>query len=266
MQKLKVIKIGGHVIDNESFLDRFLTDLSQINYPFILVHGGGKLATQLANKLNIPQQMVDGRRITDAETLKIATMVYAGFINKKIVSILQKNNRNVIGLSGADGNVIKAKKRLPNPIDFGYVGDLNIENINTDFIQKLIELDVYPVICAIMHDGNGQLLNTNADTVANYVAISLSKIFEVELMYCFEEKGVLKDPKNNQSIIYQLDKKLYSIYKDQNIITGGMIPKLDNCFYAIDHGVSEVSIIQASNLSPFIKNQSNDGTRIKHTL
>jgi acetylglutamate kinase len=263
MQKINVIKIGGNIIDLEDSLESFLIDLSKLQSPFILIHGGGKLANQLANQLNIPQKMIDGRRVTDAETLKIATMVYAGFINKNIVAQLQKHQCNALGLSGADANIIKSKKRSTNPIDFGFVGDLNKDDIAVSFLQKLINIQITPIICAITHDGNGQLLNTNADTIANYLAIALSKYFEVNLIYCFEKAGVLKNPNNVNSVINYLDKTLYAKYKAEGIINNGMVTKLDNCFYAIDNGVKKVNIIHASNILSIINNQSNEGTRIR---
>lgn len=266
MQKLNVIKIGGNVIDDEMALQKFLSDISQINSPFVLIHGGGKLATKLAEKLGISQEIINGRRITNAETLKIATMVYAGYVNKNIVAGLQKLKLNAIGLSGADANIIKSKKRKNNPIDYGYVGDLDIQNIEVDFLKNILSQSITPVICAITHDGQGQLLNTNADTIANFIAIALSKFYDIELVYCMEKVGVLKDPNDDNSLIYELEKISYEHFKSLGIISDGMIPKLDNCFDALNQGVKEVSIIHAKNILPFINQLSNEGTRIRQSL
>lgn len=263
MNKLIVIKIGGNIIDNELKLNQFVQDLAQLNEPFVLVHGGGKLATDLANKLNIPQQLIDGRRITDAETLKIATMTYAGFINKNIVALLQKNNKNSIGLSGADGNLIVSKKRVENPIDFGFVGDVTKESVNISLLKGLLDLQLTPVICAISHDKNGQLLNTNADSIANAIATSLSSEYGVELIYCFEKNGVLMNAEDDNSVIKKLDFKLFQDLKNKEIINMGMLPKLENCFQALNNGVHEIGIINAANIVNYLNNNSNDGTRIK---
>src|SRR4051812_24070737 len=201
MTKLYVIKIGGNVIDHPKNLERFLSDLSKIKESKILVHGGGKLATELAERIGIEQKMVDGRRITDAETLKVATMVYAGLINKQIVASLQGKGINALGLSGADGNVIKGSKRKVTEIDYGFVGDVKAENINAELISTFLSNKVTPVFCAITHNGEGQLLNTNADTIASTLAIALSKRYDVQLNFCFEKKGVLKNIEDENSVI-----------------------------------------------------------------
>ncbi|MFD2892874.1 acetylglutamate kinase [Flavobacterium chuncheonense] len=263
MKKLNIIKVGGNIIDDELKLAQFTKNLSLLEEPFILIHGGGKLATDLAEKLNIPQQLVDGRRITSADTLKIATMTYAGFINKNIVAQLQQYNVNSIGLSGADGNLILSKQRDKHPIDFGYVGDITKESINITLLKNLIDLQLTPIICAITHDKKGQLLNTNADEIANTVACSLSESFDVELIYCFEKNGVLLNPEDDNSVIEQLNEVAFLSLKEKGIINKGMLPKLENCFNALKEGVTQVGIINASNIVNFITKSTSNGTQIK---
>ncbi|WP_417859979.1 acetylglutamate kinase [Winogradskyella sediminis] len=240
METLKVIKIGGNIIDNEEALTAFIKDFSTLAGPKVLVHGGGKLATKLAAKMNIPVTMNEGRRITDADTLDIITMVYAGKINKNIVAQLQANNCNAVGFSGADGNTIVSEKRPVNSIDYGFVGD--VKNVNTNVLEILLNNEITPVFCAITHDKNGQLLNTNADTIASELAIGLSSIFNTELYYCFEKNGVLEDVENEDSVIENIDTESYQHLKDNNIIFEGMLPKLDNCFHAIHKNVQKVCI------------------------
>lgn len=263
METINVIKIGGNIIDDEIKLSEFIASISTLNEPFILIHGGGKLATDLAEKLNVPQQLIHGRRVTNAETLKIATMVYAGYINKTIVALLQKNNVNSFGLSGTDGNLIEAKKRKNDRIDYGFVGDISKESINVSFLNSILNLGLTPVICAITHDKNGQLLNTNADTIANVIATSLAHLFEVKLIYCFEKKGVLLNSEDENSIIESLNFKTFQDLKNKGIINKGMIPKIDNCFQALANGVKEIGIINAQNCVNFITKNNNEGTRIK---
>lgn len=241
--KLYIIKIGGNIIDKEEDLNTFLKKFAAIEGKKILVHGGGKMATKIAEALNIPQKMLDGRRITDAETLKLVTMVYAGLINKTIVSLLQKFECNAIGLSGADGNAIQAKKREKGNIDYGFAGD--IEKINTGLLKDLIEKGLVPVLAPITHNRDGQLLNTNADTIAGETAITLSEYFDVSLIYGFEKAGVLKDAADENSVISKLNPVLYSQYKNEKIITEGLIPKLDNAFSALEKGVKKVIIGKA---------------------
>ena len=247
MQNLNVIKIGGNVIDNEDLLDKFLHDFSKIKSAKILVHGGGKIATELAQKLNIPQTIIDGRRVTDSETLKITTMVYAGLVNKKIVAKLQSNQCNAIGLSGADADIISAEKRNHVSIDYGFVGD--IVAINTKQIENFINLGLTLVFCPITHDSKGTLLNINADTIATQIAVNLSKNFNVNLSFCFEKKGVLRDPEDNESYIPLINDTEYQRLKESKIISDGMIPKLDNAFDAINNGVNKVLIFHANQLS-----------------
>lgn len=262
MKTLNVIKIGGNVIDDESQLNDFIKSLAVLNEPFILVHGGGKLATDLANKLNIPQQLIEGRRVTDAETLKIATMVYAGYINKNIVAKLQNHNINSIGLSGADGNLITATKRIDEKINYGFVGDLSIENVNSNFLKLLLENGLTPVICAITHDNQGQLLNTNADTIASVLGSALATTFQVKLTYCFEKKGVLFNPEDNNSVIKNLNLETFQKLKEEGIINKGMVPKIKNAFDTLANGVEDVGITSVENFTNFIKNKTYEGTRI----
>jgi acetylglutamate kinase len=257
-----IIKIGGNVIDNEMPLQQFLLRFSQLPGNKILVHGGGKLATQLAAQLNVPQQMVNGRRITDAETLKIVTMVYAGDINKRIVAALQKNNCNAIGLSGADGNAIKAKKRTGTDTDYGFVGDVVESGINSNLLSQLLDAGMTPVIAPITHDGAGQLLNTNADTIANETATALAATYDTTLVYCFEKKGVLHNADDDNSVIAQINTHSFEQLKADGIVTAGMIPKIENALKAVDKGVSKVVIGHASDLQALILQQS--GTTITH--
>ena len=238
--KLKIVKIGGNIIDDETKLNSFLTSFAQLEGPKILVHGGGKLATRLAEKMNIPVKMNEGRRITDADTLDIITMVYAGKINKNIVAQLQANGCNSVGFSGADGNTIIAKKRPVKEIDYGFVGDVVKVEVNT--IKLLLINNLTISFCAISHDKNGQLLNTNADTIASELSIALSKDYDVELFYCFEKNGVLENINDDDSVIEQINKLTYQQLKSDKVIYEGMIPKLDNCFYALNKGVQNIHI------------------------
>jgi acetylglutamate kinase len=247
MKTLQIIKIGGNVVDDAVLLDQFLYDFVQIKSPKILIHGGGKIATELAKKLNIAQTMIDGRRVTDAETLKIATMVYAGLVNKNIVAKLQANQCNAIGLSGADANLISGKKRNHPTIDFGFVGD--VEKVNTIQIDNFINQGLTPIISPIIHDSNGNLLNTNADTIATQIALALTKTYQVNLGFCFEKKGVLYNVNDDESYIPSINKNEYLKLKADKIITDGMIPKLDNAFEAINNGVKKVLLFHANQLA-----------------
>ncbi len=237
---LSVVKIGGDVIENTSELNKFLTFFSKIEGPKILVHGGGKLATQLASKLGITSKLINGRRITDADSIDIITMVYGGLTNKNIVAKLQANNCNAIGLSGADGNAIQAHKRPVKEIDYGFVGD--IDGVNTKLIATLLNEGLTPVFCALSHDSKGQILNTNADTIASEIAIGMSKKFETTLYYCFEKKGVLLNIKDENSVVKHINTKKYQELLDQNIIADGMLPKLENCYHALHHNVDKVCL------------------------
>ena len=249
MSQLTILKIGGNIIDVPYLLEKFISDFVKIEGPKILIHGGGKLASELSAKMGIETKMHEGRRITDYETLKLVTMVYAGLINKEIVAGFQKDGCNAIGLSGADANIIPATRRAPQPIDFGYVGDVNPQMINDRFLFSLLSMGITPVICAITHDGNGSLLNTNADTIASSIAIDMSKHYSTKLVYCFEKNGVLLDPDDDDSVISLITYDHFQNLKKEGIISKGMIPKLDNAFKAISNGVSEVEIKHASNLN-----------------
>jgi acetylglutamate kinase len=261
MQALHIIKIGGNVIDNSENLHSFLKDMAALDGFKILVHGGGKVATQLSASLGIESKLVDGRRITDIETLRVVTMVYAGLINKNIVASLQAIGCNAIGLTGADGNLILAKKRTVKTIDYGFVGDLDENSIDPQNISKLMEAGFVPVFSALTHDGAGQLLNTNADTIASALAVALSKLYETTLIYCFEKKGVLRDVDDEDSLIRDIDPAGYEELKKQQVISGGMLPKLDNAFTAIACGVKAVIIGHAQELGKLGQNQS-FGTRL----
>lgn len=259
MEKLTVVKIGGNVIDHPEHLSGFLKQFAALQGAKILVHGGGKLATQLAEQLGIPAQLIDGRRITDAETLRQVTMVYAGLINKNIVAQLQALQNNAIGLSGADANMIQAKKRVHETIDFGFVGDLDSTSVSAEGLRKILAQGLTPVFSAITHDGNGQLLNTNADTIASAIAIALAQHFETTLIYGFEKKGVLLDVNANHSVISFINPESYSELKKQGSIHSGMLPKLDNAFAAINQGVKKVIIGDALELNQ-LENPAGFGT------
>ncbi len=246
MEKLYVIKIGGNIVDNPALLTNFLTAFSTIEGQAILVHGGGKLASSLAAKLGVEQTMLEGRRITDVETLKIVIMVYAGYINKNIIAELQAMHVNAIGLSGVDGNLIKAHKRIDANIDFGFVGD--IDEVNTGFIHQQLLNNTRLVIAPITHDGAGQLLNTNADTIAQSIAVAMSGLYQVHLVYGFEKEGVLRDVTNEGSVISSINNLTYSQLKKENVIFEGMLPKIDNAFLALHGGVQSVIIGKAEKL------------------
>jgi acetylglutamate kinase len=249
MDKLNVIKIGGNVIDNSAKLHQFLLDFTALPGYKILVHGGGKIATELGDSLGVTAKMVDGRRVTDIETLRIVTMVYAGLINKNMVAQLQAKGCNAIGLTGADGNVIKATKRPVKDIDYGFVGDLNEESVSSETLAKLLEVGLIPVFCAITHDGDSQLLNTNADTIASAIAVAMSKTFETSLIYCFEKRGVLRDVEDDSSLVSEIRLADYDELKADGTVSGGMIPKLHNAFEAIQGGVKDVYIGKSDELS-----------------
>lgn len=260
--KLYVIKIGGNVIDNSANLHQFLKDFAALEGLKVLVHGGGKVATQISSSLGIEAKMVDGRRITDIETLRVVTMVYAGLINKNIVAQLQRYHSNAIGLTGADGNFIRAKKRPVKTIDYGYVGDLDQDSVQAENISKLLDAGFTPVFCALTHDGDGQMLNTNADTIASALAVALASIYETTLIYCFEKKGVLQDINDEDSLIREIDPERYENLKFEKIVSEGMLPKLDNAFTAIKSGVKEVIIGQADELH-YLNTKTSFGTTLK---
>ncbi|TDE05507.1 acetylglutamate kinase [Flavobacterium hiemivividum] len=239
-KSVTVIKIGGNIIDDPKELQQFLTDFSNIEGYKVLVHGGGKSATKMAQRIGLVPQMIDGRRITDAPMLDVVVMIYAGQINKNIVAQLQAHNTNAMGFSGADGNLIQSDKRNHPTIDYGFVGD--VKSVNTPLLETLLSSGIVPVFCAITHDKNGQLLNTNADTIASELAIALSEVFKVTLNYCFEKPGVLFDSEDDSSVILNMNAELYSKLKEEKAIHSGMIPKLDNCFNSLSKGVQKIRI------------------------
>lgn len=245
---LSVVKIGGNVIDSDAALADFLADFAALPQPKILVHGGGKLATRLSEKLGIPTTMIDGRRVTDAETLQVAAMVYAGWINKRIVAQLQALGCNAIGLSGADANAIPATRRSPIPIDFGFVGDINPQQVGAKAIRHLTDGGFTPVFCAITHDGKGTLLNSNADTVASSLAMAMANLCPTQLIFCFEKDGVLANPDDDSSVIPTITPDTYRELKEAGVVSKGMIPKLDSSFKAIEGGLKQVVIKHAKNL------------------
>jgi acetylglutamate kinase len=258
MDNLYIIKIGGNIIDDEQKLNAFLGDFASIGGKKILIHGGGKLATRLAEQMNIPQQMVEGRRITDAETLKIVTMVYGGYINKNIVAQLQAHGCNAIGLSGADGNSIQAHKRTKGTIDYGFAGD--IDQINRELLHLLLQKDLIPVLSPVTHDKKGQLLNTNADTIAQEAAKAMSVYYNIILIYSFEKKGVLLNAEDEDTLIREINPNYYEELKTSRIVFAGMIPKLDNAFEALHNGVKRVIIGKAEEIQKIIEGKS--GTAI----
>ncbi len=275
MDGIRIIKIGGNVVENPPLLEQFIRDFSGLEGKKVLVHGGGVMASRIQKLLGQQPVMIDGRRVTDSDTLKTVTMVYAGWCSKSIVALLQKSGCNAIGLSGADADLIRAVRRAPvtktdrpggEPvtIDYGYVGDVDPHRINAGFLHGLLDAGITPVICAITHDGNGSLLNTNADTIASSVAVSLASYRtdragdgqsmqaghapEVSLIYCFEKDGVLYDKDDDSSVIPEINPEYYCRLKKEGRVAAGMIPKLDNAFKALENGVKQVVIRNASNI------------------
>jgi acetylglutamate kinase len=247
MEKLSIVKIGGNIIEDETSLNAFLKLFSNLEGKKILVHGGGKRATSIASKLGIESQMVNGRRVTDTETLEVITMVYGGLVNKNIVAKLQALNVNALGLTGADVNSISSEKRPVKEVDFGFVGD--VKKVAHKSIDKLIKANFTPVFCAITHDGKGQLLNTNADTITSQVAVGMSKLYETSIYYCFELNGVLKDINDKNSVVKHIDSNLYKELLEKGIIADGMLPKLENCFDALKNGVNNINMGNTSMLT-----------------
>ena len=277
---IRVVKIGGNVVDNPELLKKFVKDFAQMPGMKILVHGGGVMASQMQKSMGMVPQMIEGRRVTDEETLRVVTMVYAGWCNKNITALLQAEGCNAIGLTGADGNAIKARKRPPvhveslnQEVDYGFVGDVSAESVNAKFIYSLLEKGIVPVFNAINHDGEGNLLNTNADTIASSVATAMANYqyrtrrevccrceecthcsddgrltHIVELLYCFEKDGVLYDKDDDSSVIPEIDREKFTQLKEEGRVADGMIPKLTNSFKAIDNGVERVVIKHARNL------------------
>ena len=244
MEKLTIVKVGGKIVEEEDSLDALLNDFSKIKGFKLLVHGGGRSATKLASQLGIESKMVGGRRITDAETLRVVTMVYGGLVNKNIVARLQSMNVNALGLTGADMNLIRSVKRPVKDVDYGFVGD--VEKVNAELLADLIAKGVVPVLAPLTHDGHGSMLNTNADTIASETAKALAKYYEVTLIYSFEKKGVLRNPDDDESVIPIITHRDFEKYINDGTVAGGMIPKLENAFAAIDAGVKKVNITLAT--------------------
>ena len=243
-EKLTLIKVGGKIVEEEASLQQLLDDFAAIEGRKVLVHGGGRSATRLAERLGIQNRMVNGRRITDIETLQVVTMVYGGLVNKNIVAGLQARGINALGLTGADMDVIRSVKRPVKDIDYGFVGD--VEQVNATLLSNLIARGVVPVMAPLTHDGQGRMLNTNADTIAGETAKALASLFDVTLVYCFEKKGVLRDENDDDSVIPTITPAEFKQLVADGVIQGGMIPKLENSFEALDAGVSEVVITLAS--------------------
>lgn len=262
MEKLFVIKIGGNVIDNAEALKQFLSSFALSDAKKILIHGGGKIATKIGDQLGIESKYVNGRRITDAATIDVVTMVYGGLVNKKVVAQLQALGCNAIGLTGADGNIIPAIKRPVKEIDYGFVGDVLPEKINAKLLDVLLQQNITPIVAPLTHDGNGQVLNTNADTIASSLAVALSKYYDVRLVYCFEKKGILTDVNDDDSMVNLITKEKYHQLLEEKKLFDGILPKIDNAFAAIDNGVNEVLIGHADDL---LQNLTADtkGTLIK---
>lgn len=247
MEKLTLIKVGGKIVEEEVTLRQLLNDFSAIEGYKVLVHGGGRSATKIASQLGIESLMVNGRRITDAETLKVVTMVYGGLVNKTIVAGLQALGVNALGLTGADMNLMRSDKRPVKDVDYGFVGD--VKEVNADLLATLIHQDIVPVLAPLTHDKQGNMLNTNADTIAGEAAKALAKHFDVTLVFCFEKKGVLLNEQDDESVIPEIDRDTFARYVQEGVIQGGMIPKLENSFDAIDAGVKQVIITQASEIN-----------------
>jgi len=249
MEQLFVIKIGGNVIDSEKNLSAFLDDVANIKGKKILIHGGGKIATRIGEQLGIAPNYTNGRRITDAATIDLVTMVYGGLVNKKIIAQLQAKGCNAIGLTGADANIIPAEKRPVKEIDYGFVGDVKENKINTAILTSLLENSLVPVFAPLTHDEKGQVLNTNADTIASSLAVALSQKYQVRLIYCFEKKGVLENVADDNSVITLITKDIYKYLLEQHKLFDGILPKIDNAFAAIGNGVQEVIIGDARDIS-----------------
>lgn len=245
---LFVIKVGGNVIDNPVLLQSFLEDFAAIKEPKILIHGGGKIATRIGDQLGIESNYVNGRRITDAATIDVVTMVYGGLVNKQLVAKLQAVGCNAIGMTGADANVIPAVKRPVKEIDYGFVGDINTANLNVGPLKAMLDAGLTPVFAPLTHDAHGQMLNTNADTIASSLAIALSAHYEVRLIYCFEKKGVLRDAQDDNAVINLINRSIYAELLEQKVLTDGILPKLENAFSAIESGVKEVLIGHAADV------------------
>ncbi len=251
MEKLTIVKVGGKICEEPDTLAQLLSDFAAIEGHKLLVHGGGRSATRLAERLGIETKMVDGRRITDNDMLEVVTMVYGGLVNKNIVAGLQARNVNALGMTGADMNILLSNKRPVKTVDYGWVGD--VKQANGEALKNLISTGIVPVIAPLTHDGQGHILNTNADTMAGETAKALSSLYDVTLVFCFEKEGVLRNENDDSSVIPVIDKALYAQLKEQGIVAGGMLPKLDNSFATLDAGVKKVIITKASNLNDLSK-------------
>ena len=247
-EKVFVVKVGGNVIDNPALLDTFLADFAKVPGRKVLIHGGGKIATRIGDKLGIESKYLNGRRITDAETVDVVTMVYGGLVNKQIVAKLQASGANAIGLTGADANIIPAVKRPVKDVDYGFVGDIPAGTVQTAPLQLLLDAGLTPVLSPLTHDGKGQILNTNADTIASSVAVALAAHYDVRLVFCFEKKGVLRDANDDDSVINLINQDVYRELLAAGALSDGILPKLENAFAAIGNGVKEVLIGHADDL------------------
>jgi acetylglutamate kinase len=263
VEQLLVIKIGGNIIDDAAALHAFIEDFATIPIRKILVHGGGKLATELSTKLGVQTRMVDGRRITDEDTIRIVTMTYAGWINKSITAKLQSVGCNAIGLCGADGMIIPAVKRPVEEIDYGWVGDIEADKVNAKFLSQLLDSSFTPVIAPVTSDKEGNLLNVNADTIGQVLAQALSKFYNTTLVYCFERNGLLLDVNDPSSVIGEINYKTAQELKQRKIIADGMIPKIDNAFNALQSGVQSVVIGHAKYIKKIASGEKNYGTYLK---
>ena len=244
-QKLTIVKVGGAVVEDELQLSQLLKDFSAIEGRKVLVHGGGRKATKMAERLGFETKMVEGRRITDADMLEVVTMVYGGLVNKNLVAKLQANGVNALGLTGADANAIRSHKRpLKNGVDYGFVGD--VDQADGEMLGRLIEAGITPVMAPLTHDGEGQILNTNADTIASETAKALANLYDVTLIFSFEKKGVLRNPDDDDSVIATITHADFERYKADGTISGGMLPKIENALSAVDAGVSKVIITLAT--------------------
>ncbi|WP_114783064.1 acetylglutamate kinase [Botryobacter ruber] len=253
MQTLHIVKIGGNILDSPPKLQQFLADFASLEGPKLLIHGGGKIASTIGRQLGIEPNMVDGRRITDAETLKLVTMVYGGLVNKNVVAQLQALGCNAIGLTGADANIIPATKRPVKQVDYGFVGDVaGPETVGANALDTFLKIGLTPVCAPLTHDGQGNLLNTNADTIASVLATAMASLYQVKLIYSFEKRGVLQDAEDNDSVIHHIDKAKYQELKETGVVSAGMIPKLDNAFDALDKGVRAVVIGDAAEINTIV--------------
>ena len=248
MDTLFIIKIGGNIIDDEKALHTFLLDFASMDAKKILVHGGGKIASKIGERMGVKANYIDGRRITDLETIDLVTMVYGGLLNKQIVAGLQSMHCNAIGLTGADADLIPAEKRPAGNIDYGFVGDIRSSRIVPSKWQLLLEHELVPVVAPLTHDGKGQMLNTNADTIASALAVALSYNYQVRLIYCFDKMGVLENVDDDSSVIHMMNKERYAQLLSDKKLADGILPKIDNAFAAIDNGVKEVVIGNAEDL------------------